>query len=227
MPYKRRYRKKSKREYKRKPRRRYKASPTLGLMSNKFVQRHRYVERININPVSGGVGTYTFGANCMYDPDITSTGHQPMLFDNLMSIYHHCTVIGSKIKATFMSGSDTTYAGCGIGGIELSGQPGAISDFNQLLEQAKRVKHGTFGSATSGTNRLIVTQGFSSKKFFTQNSLDEDDLANTASANPAERAYFHVFVAPTGTDVDVPSTDVIIEIDYVCVWHEPKTIEGS
>lgn len=55
----------------RRRRRRIKKLPPVGMPAKKLV-RLRYCDEIRLDPVAGGIATYNFSANGMYDPDITA-----------------------------------------------------------------------------------------------------------------------------------------------------------
>jgi len=61
----------------------------------------KYVENIQLNPGSAGnSATYVFRCNNVRDPNYTSTGHQPMFFDNYQALYGNVRVVKSYIKVT-------------------------------------------------------------------------------------------------------------------------------
>lgn len=133
----------------------------------------RYSTRISINPTAlrSGVGEsasnptiYTFSANNLNDPDVTSvsvttTGdgalnHQPRMYDEYMRLYGKATVLGSKINtnwhavvATAVIGSgDTATAAvfepaacyCGLYKVDEFGAIETPTErFDDLLEQNK------------------------------------------------------------------------------------------
>lgn len=59
----------------------------LGMFPSRKQVVLRYVEDFTLNPGSASVATYIFRANSLFDPNYTSTGHQPMFFDTYASIY--------------------------------------------------------------------------------------------------------------------------------------------
>jgi len=63
----------------------------------------------NVNAVANGSCNWTYRANGMFDPllagPVGSTGHQPMGFDQLASIYHGYTVKGCKLSIQLLAGS--------------------------------------------------------------------------------------------------------------------------
>jgi len=54
----------------------------------------KYCEQITLSGSTGGVigVERQFGLNCMFDPNLTGVGHQPMGFDELMALYRRYRV---------------------------------------------------------------------------------------------------------------------------------------
>ena len=61
----------------------------------------RYQETLSLSSSSGALFGYVYNLNGLYDPNHTGTGHQPLYFDQLMTIYNHYIVIGAKITVKF------------------------------------------------------------------------------------------------------------------------------
>jgi len=61
-----------------------------------------YADIIAISPGSH-VGQYTFRGNSVYDPDYTSTGHQPYYRDQLAALYSRYRVYSSSIKVSIVN----------------------------------------------------------------------------------------------------------------------------
>jgi len=66
-------------------------------MPNSTRGKLTYADVIHIAPASA-TGQYTFRGNSVFDPDYTSTGHQPYYRDQLAAIYGRYRVYGSKIS---------------------------------------------------------------------------------------------------------------------------------
>lgn len=214
-PYRRKKRKRSKK---------YRRGIPRGLFAKTTKMAFRYVDTITLNPTIGANMVYhTFSANGMYDPDITGTGHQPRGFDQYMQFYQHYTVIGSKLKATFVT-NDATYTGLSYVGLtQTGGATPAITDIHTVIEK-KSFKVNT----VMGTRPRVVTSKCNLSKAFGQKVLQEDANAGTAAANPAEQWYFQVMAGTNKVGVTDPDAmQVLIEIEYIAILHEPKDIGGS
>jgi len=184
--------------------------------------KFHYSTQILQDPGSGSVTDYMFSANGLYDPDISGTGHQPYGFDQLMEMYAHYTVIGSKIKVRLVNnGNDPIWTGVLLrnSNTTLSG-----TNISQLMEQP--------GSnfrliGTVMPTPAIYTKGFSAKKFFGQKAIVGQSLyRGDVSANPTEQAYFHIVQGGQGGN-DPPATTVWVDIEYTAVLTEPSLLSQS
>lgn len=225
MPKRKRYGAKDRKVsvYRRKRRRKSRRIPR-GLFAKTTKMAFRYVDTITLNPDFGSNMAYhTFSCNGLYDPDITGTGHQPRGFDQYMQFYHHITCIGARIKCTFVS-TQTGNAGQMYAGITqgANATPGIIN-INTVIEK-KSFKVATI----LGTKPTVMRSSVNMSKALGQKVLQEDANAGSVSANPTEQWYFHIMGGTNESGVTDPGPmRVLVEIDYICVLHEPKDIAGS
>ena len=75
--------------------------------------------------------SYKFNLNSLYDPNESGLGHQPMGFDELMSIYEKYTVVGAKITVCFLG--DTTVPSV-VGLRLIDGNTAATADKKKAIE---------------------------------------------------------------------------------------------
>jgi len=185
-----------------------------------------YMERnIPITPLAGGaVGGYNFSVNGLFEPNITGTGHQPLGFDELMSMYFHYAVTGAHIYID-CTNTDATYSMfCGV---RLSSTPSVAFNVETIIEQGLTsvayLNVAGSGAASSGA----IDIGCSVAKFLNRKDvLDDQDLRGDAASNPLEQVYFQLFVAP-----DEPFLGTIvrcnIRIEYHVTFLEPRSLISS
>lgn len=197
-----------------------------GNLGTTLIQKFKYVDKITLNPGVSTSATYSFRLNSLYDPDLTGTGHQPIGFDQLVGVfYNHYTVLGARIKCTFVSASDSATAGAAVVGIELSGNATPTTAIPDLYEQGRsKMKVLTSNVANQ---KVTVTHNCSVKKFLGQNPLDEDANAGSDSSNPSELIYFHIFASGVNDTYDPNTMNVIVELEQVAMLHEPRPLGGS
>lgn len=181
----------------------------------------RYSEIVGIATNIGGVGEYVFRTNSLYDPNYTSTGHQPMYFDQYMTVYNHYTVLKSKITVQSMDLATGKPYVCSIwvdddatGGITagsmIAERPGAYSTIVRPADGVIPVLQKTWSAAET----------------FPGDALARNELQGNAGASPTEESYF--FIAVDGTTV-LANEGVIVRvlIEYTALFDEWKSIAQS
>lgn len=171
--------------------------------------------------VTSGAGTassYVFAANGMFDPDITSTGGQPMSFDQAMAFFNHYTVHNSRIRVTFMSNSSVLRISVGL---FVSGSPVATTNIEQLLENGDGAFQvleyaGAYGGTATFSRKLNVGK-FQSVR----DVMDDPNMRGDATSNPAELAYYHLIVYNPASVATV-TCDFQALIEYDATFHEPR-----
>lgn len=217
MPYKKRqYRK---RKPKRKPRRRsYRANTTRllrGPVNTRSINKLSYVEAVSLSPAPGAIATAQYIANGMYDPTVAVGGHQPMGFDQMMALYHHFTVIGSKITVKFMGDNSNDF----LCGIWLSSDSTTTNNHQVAMERQR--SHYKLVQKNSEATQTIVNR-FSAKKFFSCKAIiGESQYKGNSSSDPTEQALYNVYAgSPDGTSTPT-SIKAVVRIDYIAVFSEP------
>jgi len=184
---------------------------------------HRYVANaISITSTLGVMGHYQFSANGMFDPDITSSGHQPLYFDQVTALYNHYHVIGSRIKVTGITGDSNTasFSWALWQNDDTSTTP---SDVATLAETANSVYKMQPAQITATPQS--ATLNWSAKRTFGGSTLADSELQGTATANPSEQSIFQITVQTHGAVTAAMLFNV--EIDYIAVWTELKDIASS
>lgn len=190
----------------------------------KFKATMRYSEpRILIPAPSDAFnGTWIFSANGIYDPDFTGTGHQPSGFDQLIAMYDHFVVIGAKAIVTFVNSDTSDSMICGI---DVRDSINAESDVRVVIESGT-AKYVNLSPRDAGTNQATVTYSVNPARFLGRSKpLSDPNLKGSASANPVEQCYFHMFNAnldDQGTQGTPVTANVVIE--YQVMFIEPKPV---
>lgn len=198
-------------------------------MPNKFATKLRYVGQTTLNPgVAGIAGVHVINAIGLYDPDITGVGHQPRGFDQIMAMYDHYQVIGSKITVSFTQQYGNTYNPMYVG-IALKDDSTPYTDANDYLEGRNLVStvmpaHYVNNPATIRT----LSKTFSLRKFLSvTKAMSSNQYRGTSGTNPNDSAYFHIFGAPVNSGADEPSFVINFRIDFIAVFTEPRQPASS
>lgn len=171
----------------------------------------KYYTNISLNiGAAGSLASVVFRANSPYDPNQTGVGDQPRGFDQLMALYDHYVVIGSRITGKFTGGTNFV-----LGGITLLDSATAIGQEVDHIENPYCVWDAVV------TEPKTLVQTFNNNFLGRSKPLSDPDLKGSASGNVTEGAYYHVWMAsPAGTDES--SITVPIMIEYTCMLIEPK-----
>lgn len=196
------------------------------LFPKRIVVRMMYAEPQigSINPGAAGVAaSYVFRANSIYDPNFTGTGHQPMGFDQMMTMYQNFVVLGSKITCTFNNSDTTNHV---IVGIYLSSNSTVISDLSNLIENGNCVFSNLSDSDTSNSV-VTLTKMHSPKKWFgVRNIVDDDLFQGTSSADATNLSFYHCFAAANSAS-DPGSVGLSVRIEYIVMFKEPVNLSSS
>lgn len=190
-----------------------------------FKWKTKYVETIvGLNPGAAGImANYLFSCNGLYDPDITGAGHQPIGFDQLMPLYDHYRVIGSRIRATFAN-TDSTFSQ--MVGIKIQDNTTVSETDMGILIENGPMRWTTVAALNGGDSVKTLTMNFSAKNYFGKSALSDNDYRGDVSNNPDEQAYFRLVAQPTSAN-DSGDVRVTVEIEYIAILSEAKNLAQS
>mgnify|MGYP000517444250 CR=1 FL=1 len=190
------------------------------LFGKSRVCRLRYALEFNraITSSSGSYQEIAYLANSCYDPYNPAGGHQPRGFDQMMEMFDHFLVLGSRIVIKFIAPASTAPNPmcCSI---VLNDDTTALGSHSDVAE-SRTVKCKYL---TDSSRALTIGMNFSAKRFF---SVDKKALSaksaisGSALANPTELAVFHVGAQCIGTNTQ--QVELAGYIDYVVKFHESK-----
>lgn len=219
MPYKKKYVRRRRKTGKRKARFTNTSIQLTGIQSilpTTFKTKLVYYDSVALNPSFTAVASHTYSANGMFDPNITGVGHQPRGWDQLMSMYDHAIVIGSKITVLFSNSNNTNPV---TGFVRIADANVTSTTPADWYEDGYVRKCVVQSSNGSGTGRL--THGVSPIKFL-GGKMGDDSLKNDVTSNPGEQCYFQVGVTSLDPGIDLADVEINVIIEYICVLIEPK-----
>lgn len=164
-----------------------------------------------------------FRANDLYDPDYTSTGHQPMGFDQLMAFYDHFVVSQSRITVQFKN-----LGGASLDvGIRLDANFNPVSVASDILEFGGLTRDVLEMKNVYGSTKALALSMDSSKvwRVRKRDLSAKDTLCGNASSSPADCAYFHCYAWDTSLGSVNVALDVMIEAE--AMFFEPRTAAPS
>ena len=170
--------------------------------------------------------SYKFNLNSLHDPNESGIGHQPLGYDELMTIYEKYTVVGAKITVCFLG--DTTVPS--VVGLRLvDGNTASIADKKKAIENGDS-RWSYMSTANGGNNRIILRKNVNIKKFFgLADIVGNENYTKTATAEPApdDTCVAEMWVAPISASDTHGRTVADVTIEYTCVFTEPKDLALS
>lgn len=179
----------------------------------------RYCDFVDLG-VTAGIGKYMFSTNGLYDPDYTSTGHQPLYFDQLATIYDHYTVVASRIKVELATGSAYNL----LFSMYVDDDTTTVTDAQQAMEQpgAKWIAL----NPSAAKIRRLNHKWNAGDLLGPADPLSSNDLKGTGSTNPTEQSYY-VIQCHEETGALNTNVGLAVQIEYDVVWTEMKTMAQS
>jgi hypothetical protein len=208
---------------------------TSGLASmipQRFVTRLKYVDRFAPTPASGANFHQVFSGVSLYDPDYTGTGHQPMGFDTLATLYSNYHTHASSIR---IFGIDNS-ASPNPAQYECSLIPSLVtSDYATADPEA--VAESPFGRAkiftvhTGNPADNYITSHMSTSTLTGLHTLTIGP-GNTAwsagiTASPANGFYWHINGQVVDESTTMADVYIYVEIVYYCTFYNRVALGQS
>lgn len=181
----------------------------------------RYCEQFQLTIANASAPfEYVFRANSIYDPNYTSTGHQPLAHDQLQTLYGRYLVTGSRIRVNVASNSGIND--CVTGVVRVDDDATFLNDAFGEVEQSNAAWYAEAGRMEKAAQTLATA--FNPRTYF-GSKYDSDTCGAAFGANPSQEAFFHLFFAQSGTSAYGAWCTVVIEYDVEVT--EPKELLSS
>lgn len=215
-----------------KPKRKKTRGPKITkLLKDKTVAKLRYVDSITLDPGAGGLVSHSFGSNDCYDPDVTGVGHQPLMWDEYVALYHQYRVLSSTIKVTPLAISTSNVIPALYGVFQDTDGSIGYSTALDLIEDMRVGKNYGVASGFGSTGYTHVLLQSRKSKFLPLKQMGPeqaiDSYAVTGSPPADTLSYYHIWAgAPDGT-TNPGSNTFLVELEYVVEFTQPKTVTPS
>jgi len=196
-------------------------TPIYGFPDSLRVQL-RYADVFTLASTLGAINYYRFRANSAFDPDSSSTGHQPLYYDTYGAIYDHYAVINSRIELEVTGVGAATAP---IVGLNIDDDSSVAGTLSTLLEQ----NHGTntLMTALSGSHSFAkLSTDWNAEEILRIDPFKSQTYKTAIGQNPSEESYF-VFWVVDNTAAASTSVTVKVNIVYDILFTELSTITGS
>lgn len=188
---------------------------------DKIMTKLKYTEAISFGSLVGLVlSNYQF-RNSIFDPNVTSSGHQPLWRDQLANLYSRYRVHGIKYKFTIWN---QNQPGGLFGGVKHSND-GVVETVYTTLRERRGVQ--TFTVAPPGAQQKIVKgympvgkpHGLSKREFM----WDEDFEADIGT-NPVKQTYLEIYLTTQGPTA---IANVIADLVYYVELNKRVNVGSS
>lgn len=198
---------------------------------------------ISLNPKPDQLGatgsnTWQFCANSLYDPDQTGVGHQPLYFDNFMSVFEKYRVNFCQITVTVINHSvNTVTADAGVTAFQpnyayklfiLSDASIGTSEFpgymNVMTEESGPQLKWRF-IAPSLVGKLPKLKHSVSPHQLARKPFKDDSLEGTASAGPTQPAWFYIGVTSADGVTDPPAVYLNVHMKFYAEFFDRKNVQ--
>lgn len=188
-----------------------------------------YEQKLSRTGTAGAITNYLFSANGCYDPNITSTGHQPMGFDTMMTYYEQFTVMASKITVCFVSNGNNAFrAGIALSPDTTGAVTGDVVE-NGLIKfvvldspYVPSISPGGGGARCKEVSLNCNCASYFGRKTLRE-MLNDTTLAGNAASNPTEQVYYDIVTWGAFYSDDTNCVfDVVIEYDVI--FWEPRKV---
>jgi len=185
--------------------------------------KHRLVQSITLS-TGATTGVVQFSVNGLFTPSICAT-HQPMYFDQLAALYNNYTVMNSKITVDFCS-PPTGATGGFVAGVYIE-DDSTITPSTGFAAAEQPSSVYTILNNPLNYVKTRVAKKWVAKEAYGGDIRDNDDLAGSASANPANEQFFTVFVGNFSGVATISGLLALVTIEYDTVWDKLKNLASS
>lgn len=192
-------------------------------LPNRIRVRHRYCANIYIDATASAASSWTFQLNGLYDPDVTTTGHQPMGYDQFAALYEHYKVVGVRCQLEATGPPSSANSEQYIGMQFHENQSFTPSNIEQIVERGREV-HQVLGNQT---NRCKLVKYWSAKKWFGKEAYSGGDTAGTVSTNPTEGAFCSVYTTRAENHENPDGLSFLLTLDFIADWYGPLQMNQS
>lgn len=188
---------------------------TTGLPPS-ILMKHVYVDNYKMDNTGtpAVAATQQFRLNSLYDPDYTSTGHQPYYYDQIAALYSEYCVYGVLVDVYAGSESATSP-------ILLTIQPSLTSslpsDAKLGLERPNSIR--LFIDAGGASQRLVKYFKIYQILGVPKSECFIDDALSASGTNPSRPVYLN-FSAICGDTSVAAVLNVNVKLTFYCKWSK-------
>jgi len=225
------YKSKSKRMWKRKAWGRKKKTVNVNRAIQPFAQRYicrmKYADSVQVTgPGLGGISTFRFNLNSIYDPNRTGLGHQPYGHDTLATLYNRYRVIKCKYVISAIPTGATTGNQYGIVAALPANEQVNVVSINEVQEhpRAQFITQAPDAAlkVLKGTVHIPSLVGRTKAQY-----LADDRYQATYGADPNELAVLNVYTGLLNAASETVSMQLNVMLEYTVESFDVKNLGQS
>jgi hypothetical protein len=182
----------------------------------------KYAE--NFTATTGITQDYQFRTNSLFDPDLTFSGHQPLGFDQMATLYNKYRVYSCTYKVRIQM-KDTTYTAATVCVVPTNDTTGLANPISTAIEHT-----GSNYSLTNFGGPPVLLEGLVNNWILNgrtrQQYGDDDTTASLMSTNPSENLILHICMACTD-DASTLNLAGVVELVYDVEFFDPLQLTRS
>jgi hypothetical protein len=181
----------------------------------------RYYDTYAMSVTTGSLGKQVMRWNSTFDPDFTSTGHQPLYRDIFATIYDHYAVVSARANVKIVNTSTVPL----IVGCVTDDDSSSAGSVTVLAEQPTGM-HEMLPPLSGSLSSVTFRPTWDCKKVLGIDPYASEEYKTGVGSNPTEESYLHIW----GTVTDGSSSTSItvsVEIEFDCLWTELATPSSS
>jgi len=191
--------------------------PSVFGFPDRLVVKLRYADYISLVCTSGALAKQVMRMNSIYDPDLSSTGHQPLYHDTYAGIYDHYAVISSVAHIEIVNPSAVAL----LVGCVNDDDSSSSTTFQTLMEQS----HGQTAELTGITgsrSHVAMTAKFDAKQTLGIDPFRSEQYKTSTGANPAEDSNLVIWGLPFDGSTTL-TFNLRVTVEYTVLFTELTT----
>ena len=198
-----------------------KFSPPCFGFPDRLLTKLRYHDGVDLTSTAGSQALYQLRWNSTFDPDFTSTGHQPLYRDTFASLYDQYVVCSAVCTVVFTNKvSGNTF----IVGVVTDDDTSAATSVTTICEQ-NHAQWAILAMNVGGANQKKFRITWDYARYLGVDPFTSQTAKTAIGANPSEVSFLNIFgyehVGGTGDFV------VDFTLEQEVLWSELQTPTGS
>lgn len=188
-----------------------------------IIMKHVYVDNYKLDNTgtTSAAATQQFRLNSLYDPDLTSTGHQPYYYDQIQALYSEYCVYG--VLVDLYAGSESVSSPILLT-VSPSLSSATPSDASLGLERPQAIR--IFVDAGGASQRLVKYYKIYEILGVPKSECFIDDALSASGTNPSRPVYLNLSAICSDTSI-VATLNVNVKLTFYCKWSKRIDQSGS